>query len=401
MRLYNVHTLQAAEEVMKNNFSFETEIISIHDAVDRVLACDVMTEIQVPSFRRSTVDGYAVLASDVNGASETMPMLLDLIGSVEMGVESGLTVNEGQTMYVPTGGMVPDGANAMVMIEYTEKMAEDTIAILTTAVPLQNIIGKGADVEKGDTILKQHQRLRPRHIGALAATGVFEVEVYRNLTATVISTGDELITTDQPLNMGEVYDINTYTLTGKLKQFGIEVIDQVVLKDIRENIKDAFRNGIEKSDITIVSGGSSVGEKDYTADIIDELSEKDGVLIHGLAVKPGKPTIVGKVDDKMVLGLPGHPVSAMVVLDQLLRMYFSLQRDTSPFEVKGTLTQNVHAAPGRETFIMVKVEGQSIVPVLGKSGMITMMSKADGYIRIQKDTEGIVGGTEVTAYLFE
>jgi len=297
--------------------------------------------------------------------------------------------------------MVPDGADAMVMIEYTEKMAENAVAILTTAAPLQNIISKGADVEKGDTILKKHQLLRPRHIGTLAATGVFEVEVYKQLTATVISTGDELITTDQPLETGQVYDINTYTLTGKLNQFGIKVIDQFVLKDIRQEIKEAVRKGNEVSDITIVSGGSSVGEKDYTADIIDELSEEDGVLIHGLAVKPGKPTIVGKVNNKMVLGLPGHPVSAMVVLDQLLRMYFSLQRDTKPFCREGILTQNVHAAPGRETFIMVRVIDNEVVPVLGKSGMITMMSKADGYIRIPKDTEGIAAGSQVTAYLFE
>jgi len=402
MRLYNVHTLEETEALIKSHFSsFETEVVILDELLNRVLAKDVYASIQVPSFRRSTVDGYAVHASDTNGASDTMPMLLSDMGSVEMGKAAEQNLKANDTIYVPTGGMVPEEADAMVMIEYTERFSEDTIGIMKQALPLQHIVGVGSDIKIGDKILSKGQRLKARHIGALAATGIFEVCVYKKITATIISTGDELITTDQTLNVGEVFDINTHTLKHQAEILDIEVIQTHVLKDKRDLIKKTIEEGIKTSDITLISGGSSVGDKDYTADLIDEVSQEDGVLIHGLAIKPGKPSIVGKVDDKLVLGLPGHPVSALIVFDQLIRMYLSHMHSYHYHTVTGCLTQNVHAAAGKETFVMVSIQGDEITPVLGKSGMITMMSRADGYIRIKANQEGLDKGESVTVYLLD
>lgn len=401
MRLYNVHTLKEAEAVFKNNFNFETEYIHIDQAYNRIIAEDIIAEINVPSFRRSTVDGYAVVSSDTNGASDTMPMLLENHGSIEMGESARKSLGANQAIYVPTGGMIPDGADAMVMIEYTERFSQDTIGILKQALPLAHIVSIGSDVKKGESVLKMGQVLAPRHIGVLAAVGVFKIKVYKIVTACVISTGDELVTNNKPLLQGQVYDINTYTLTNKLKSLGVDVVESLVLKDERDLIKETIKNSNEKYDVTIISGGSSVGEKDYTADLIDELSPEDGVLIHGLAIKPGKPTIVGKVSEKLVLGLPGHPVSALIVLDQMIRMYLSNMTPIKVHTKEMILSKNVHAAPGKETFVMVMVDEEFARPVLGKSGMISMMSKAHGYIRITEDLEGIDEGELVTVYLLD
>lgn len=400
MRLYNVHTLKETQQVLQSKFTFKTEKVHINDAYRRVLSQDVYADINVPNFRRSTVDGYAVKACDTNGASDTMPMLLNDKGHVEMGQVYKDTLKTDQAIYVPTGGMVPDGADAMVMIEYTERFSEDTIAVLKQALPLEHIVGIGSDVQKGEKILSKGQKLQARHLGVLAATGVFYVDVYEKLTASVISTGDELITDDQVLEVGQVFDINTHTIKNRLTHFDIELMDEYVLHDNKSLIKKVMTKAIGQSDITIVSGGSSVGEKDYTAEIIDEL-DQEGVLIHGLAIKPGKPTIVGKVEDKLVIGLPGHPVSALIVLDQLLQLYLQAMTSYQPVKVKKTISRNIHAAPGKATFVMVSIEGDQAHPIQGKSGMITMMSKADGYVFIDENHEGIDQGTLVDVNLLD
>lgn len=402
MRLYNVHTLEETDMKLNKHFrGFETEIVSLEDALDRVISNDIYSSIPVPTFNRSTVDGYALISSETDGASETMPMLFRYDGEVEMGKSVSNDVNESNTIYVPTGGMVPEGADSMVMIEYTEKMA-DNIAVMKQSLPFDNIIKVGDDVKEGQLILKSGKMLSARHIGVLAATGHFDVEVYKKLSVSIISTGDELITTDKKLVDGEVFDINTYTIKNMSKKFGLTVDGTHVLKDDKQLIKDTIADCLRESDIVVISGGSSVGHKDYTADIIDELSEVDeGVIVHGLAIKPGKPTIIGKVKDKLVLGLPGHPVSAMIVYEQIMRMYLDDINDLKQVKVEGILSKNVHASPGKETFVMVTVKDGVVTPVLGKSGMITLMSSADGYIRIKANDEGLEKGNRVTVYLLD
>lgn len=400
MRLYNVHTLEESKNKIKEHFKdFKIESVSIDDSYHRILAEDLYANIDVPNFNRSTVDGYAVRAKDTNGASDTMPMLLKKLGQVEMGQNTHIVIEEDTCCYVPTGGLVPDGADSMVMIEYTEDF-DGEIAILKTVTPLQNIIHKGDDVRSGQKILSKGTKLTSRHIGVLAACGIFNVSVYKPLKVSIISTGDELITCEQTLNRGEVFDINTHTIKQHCKIFDLNVINTFVLKDQYQLIKETMSRCIDESDLTIISGGSSVGHKDYTADIIDDLAGGQGVLIHGLAIKPGKPTIVGKVNEKLVIGLPGHPVSALLVFDQLMRMYLSTIRDYSPRTKEGILAQNVHSAPGKATFVMVKLEDQ-VKPILGKSGMITLLSQADGYIKIDENDEGLDQGDSVTIYQFE
>lgn len=400
MRLYNVHTLEQTEEKIKHHFnSFKTEERNIDACYHRILAEDIYAKIDVPTFNRSTVDGYAVRAKDTNGASDTMPMLLKNLGEVEMGEDTSIVIKEDTCCYVPTGGLVPQGADAMVMIEYTEDF-DGEIAVLKTITPLQNIVHKGDDVNAGHKILSKGTKLTSRHIGVLAATGIFDVLVYTPIRVSIISTGDELITTEQALNRGEVFDINTHTIKQHCKVFDLHVINTFVLKDDYQLIKKTMSSCISQSDIMIISGGSSVGHKDYTADIIDDLAGGQGVLIHGLAIKPGKPTIVGKVDEKLVIGLPGHPVSALMVFDQLMRMYLSNISDYSPKTKQGYLTQNIHSAPGKATFVMVRTD-DNVTPILGKSGMITLLSNADGYIKINANDEGLDQGDQVTVYQFE
>lgn len=402
MRLYNVHTLFETQHIIKENFqNFETEIISIDVSLNCILSDDIYANINVPTFRRSTVDGYAVVSNDTNGATDTMPMILDYIGESEMGDQTDLILKSGQLMYVPTGGMVPEGADSMVMIEYTEKFSNEEIAVLKQSLPQQHIVKIGDDVQKGSLILKKGTKLSSRHIGALAATGIFKIPVYKKIRVSIISTGDELITTDQELIKGQVFDINTHTLKQHATQLDLVVVQTYVLKDNRDLIKETIKSALEKSDVVLISGGSSVGFKDYTADIIEELSGKEGLLIHGLAIKPGKPTILGKIDHKLVLGLPGHPVSALIVFDQLIRMYLNQIMDANPIILKKKLSKNIHAAPGKETFVMVKIEGDSVLPILGKSSMITTMSLADGYIRISEDQEGLNQGDDVDIYLLD
>lgn len=399
MRLYNVHTLKETEKIIQDNFqNFKTMEIAIDDARGMILAEDILSTVNVPDFRRSTVDGYAVIASDTNGATDTMPLLLELIGESQMGLAAKGDIKPGQTMYVPTGGMVPKAATAMVMIEYTEQFSEEVIAVMQQVQPGQSIVGIGDDVTDGAIVLKRGTRLSARHLGALAAIGCLTVTVYKQLKISVISTGDELVTTHQTLQAGQIYDINTHTLKQHAMTLGMEVIATYVLKDDKGLIEKTMRDCIQDSDLVLISGGSSVGYKDYTADLIEDLGQ---LLVHGLAIKPGKPSIVGRVDEKMVLGLPGHPVSALIVFDQLIRMYLSTMGDFKPVTVNCLLQRNLHAAPGKTTFVMVAVDQKQARPILGKSGLITTMSSADGYIKMTEDCEGLAQGSMVQVHLFE
>lgn len=401
MRLYNVQTLEEAEKKIQENFqNFKTSVISLNQALGRLLSEDIHAAINVPDFRRSTVDGYALCVEDTQGASENMPMLLELIGEAHMGQSNAHILKAGQVMYVPTGGMLPEGANGMVMIEYTEAFTKTSIAVSKQVVFGEHIVKIGDDVKKGDLLLKKGTRLASRHIGVLAAIGQFEISVYDPIKLAIISTGDELIIREQVLEKGQVFDINSHTLKHHAEHFALQVIEAHVLKDDRSLIQETLSKCLEKADIVLISGGSSVGHKDYTADIIETLSGQP-LMLHGLAIKPGKPTILGKVNQKMVLGLPGHPVSALIVFDQLMRMYLNQIGDFNPIIVKKKLSRNLHAAAGKTTFVMAKIEGDLVTPILGKSSMITSMSLADGYLKIDADTEGYNEGEILSVYLWE
>ncbi|MBU4440357.1 MAG: molybdopterin molybdotransferase MoeA [Firmicutes bacterium] len=407
MELLKVKTINEMKEIIDHAFShlkLVTEKISIDDAMERVLATDIVSTVNVPHFNRSVVDGYAVKLTDVQGASNVIPGFLRIIGEVPMGKATDLILNQGETAYVPTGGMIPAGTEAMVMIEYTEKLGERDLAVYCNAGANENMMLIGDDVSIGEVVLKAGHFLRPQDLGVLSALGHLQVEVYRKPRLQIISTGDEIVPPGTIPQLGEIVDINQAALNAVAKRFGTEVVSKSYVKDDFETIKNAVDRGLKTSDMVILSGGSSMGEKDYTVKVIDSLGE---VLLHGLSIKPGKPTILGKVDGKPVVGLPGQPVSAIIIFMVMLREFMALYygRDLYKYKtVQGRLMENVHAAPGRRTFQTVEiteVDGQiEVRPTHGKSGMITLLAYSDGYIEITENEEGKNRGELVEVSLF-
>ena len=407
MELLKVKTINEMKEIIDHAFShlkLATEKISIDEAMERVLAADIVSTVNVPHFNRSVVDGYAVKLIDVQGASNAIPGFLRIIGEVPMGKATDLVLNQGETAYVPTGGMIPAGTEAMVMIEYTEKLGDRDLAVYCNAGANENMMLIGDDVSIGEVVLKAGHFLRPQDLGVLSALGHLQVEVYRRPRLQIISTGDEIVPPGTIPQLGEIVDINQAALSAVAKRFGTEIVSKSYVRDDFETIKNAVDRGLKTSDLVILSGGSSMGEKDYTVTVIDSLGQ---VLLHGLSIKPGKPTILGKVDDKPVVGLPGQPVSAIIIFMVMLREFMSLYygRDLYKYKtVQGRLMENVHAAPGRRTFQTVEiteVDGQiEVRPTHGKSGMITLLAYSDGYIEITENEEGKNRGELVEVSLF-
>lgn len=407
MELLKVKTIDEMKKIIKSTFinlKLKTEKISINEGLNRVLGEDISSTMNVPHFNRSVVDGYAVKLTDVQGASTAIPGFLRIAGEVLMGKETHLVLNQGETIYVPTGGMIPVGTEAMVMIEYCEKLGDNDLAIYENAGSNENIMLIGDDIKIGECVFKKGHLMRPQDIGVLSALGYLEVDVFKLPRVTIISTGDEIIRPGEVPKPGEIIDINTPALGAVTQRLGAQVIFMGYARDDCDIIQQSVKEGLKNSDIVILSGGSSMGEKDYTVKVIDNLGE---VLLHGLAVKPGKPTILGIVDGKPVVGLPGQPASAimvyMIILRELMTIFYG--QDQFKYQtIQGRLMDNIHAAPGRRTFqtIAIKEVNGSIEvrPTYGKSGMITLLSYSDGYIEITENEEGKNAGDLVQVTLF-
>lgn len=407
MELLKVKTIDEMKQIINetfNNITLKNETIDISHGLGRVLSADIVSTMDVPHFDRSVADGYAVKLTDVQGASNAIPGFLRIVGEVQMGKETIESLHQGETFYVPTGGMVPAGTEAMIMIEYTEKLGEKDLAIYTNAGANENMMRIGDDIRNGELVFSRGHLLRPQDIGVLSALGYQHIAVYKRPRLSIISTGDEIIRPGTTPKPGEVIDINTPALAAVAKRLGAEVISTGYARDDREEIRSAVENGIENGDMVILSGGSSMGEKDYTVQVIDGLGQ---VLLHGLAVKPGKPTILGTVSQKPVIGLPGQPAAAimvlMIVLQEFMKLYYG--QDVFKYQtVQGMLMENVHAAPGRRTFQTVSISktenGIEVRPSHGKSGMITLLSYSDGYIEITENEEGKNTGDLVEVTLF-
>lgn len=407
MELLKVKTIDEMKKIINERFkeiTLENETIDISHGLGRVLSSDIVSAMDVPHFDRSVVDGYAVKLTDVQGASNAIPGFLKISGEVQMGKETTDSLNQGETFYVPTGGMVPAGTEAMIMIEYTEKLGEKDLAVYTNAGANENMMRIGDDIRTGELVFSRGHLLRPQDIGVLSALGYLQIEVYKRPRLSIISTGDEIIRPGETPKPGEVIDINTPALATVAKRLGAEVVSTAYARDDREEIRSAVVKGIENGEMVILSGGSSMGEKDYTVQVIAGLGE---VLLHGLAVKPGKPTILGTVSQKPVIGLPGQPAAAimvlMIVLQELMRRYYG--RDAFKYQtVQGVLMENIHASPGRRTFQTVSIKetttGIEVRPTHGKSGMITLLSYSDGYIEITENEEGKNAGERVEVTLF-
>lgn len=398
MELLKVDTIASAREKLikiVQNATLRTIRMDLLSAHGYILSKDIFSEEQVPAFRRSTVDGYAVISKDTVGASESMPVFLEVIDEIVMGTSAQKQIHSGECVYVPTGGMIPDGADAVVMVEYCEMFDTKQTAIYSSIAHGKNIVLAGEDINKGELVIKCGTKIRPQEIGALACLGITEVEVYRPWKITIISTGDELVSPENKPDLGEIRDINSYSLYAQSIKHGLEVIDVKVLKDDEQLLKHAITQAMEQSDLIIISGGSSQGKKDATNKIINEVASH-GSFTHGLALKPGKPTILGYDENTKTLlaGLPGHPVAAILVFE-LIIIWFWKRITNQPLKKSmfAQITSNLSSAPGKMTCQLVELIKQGdeyfAKPIFGRSGLITTLTKADGYILIEQNKEGI------------
>ena len=406
MDFFQVISLNEAIARLQRQFAdnpLKIETVCLLEAQNRFLAEDLYAAENVPDFNRSTVDGYAVKAADTFGAGEALPSLLTAAGAVRMGQKAEMTLKKGQAVAVPTGGMLPEGADSVVMVEYSEQFDADTIAVYKPVSPGENVIARGDDMQQGDVILKRGTWLSAKHIAMLAACGISRVNVYRPIHFAIISTGDEIIEIDQPQEIGQIRDINSYGLASIIRQWGGAVTYRAIVRDDYEALKQAMTEGLEQADVLLTSGGSSVGERDYTYRLMQELC-KDDVFVKGIAIKPGKPTIVGKADGKPVIGLPGHPSAAMtvfrVLMSAVMKQWGLYFEETL---VPARLSVNLPSSPGRTTFQMVQLEanenGFTAVPIFGKSGMIHLLGRSDGYIVLEAHQEGLEQNQQVLVHL--
>ena len=380
----------------------QTESVPLSAALGRVLAEPITAQEYVPDFDRSTVDGYACRAADTFGCSDAIPAILNLAGEVLMGQGADFALSRDSCVYVPTGGAIPKGADCAVMLEYTEDYGDGTVGIMKPGAPGMNLIFRGDDVFPGKEILPAGRVLTAQDIGALAAIGRTSVPVARRVKVGVISTGDELVSPDETPGPGQVRDVNAPLLTAMLEAFGEAVSYGIVVDDealLRRKMQDAARD----CDAVILSGGSSVGVKDAACRIIESMGE---LLLHGIAIKPGKPTILGKAGNKPLIGLPGHPVAAcfvaqLFVLPLLGRL---MGRKREEYTVTAELTESLGANHGREQInaCHLRREGGKLMaaPIRSKSGLITQLAGADGYFIISRDCEGLPKGAQVHVYLY-
>ena len=378
-----------------------SETVPLSEALGRVLAEDIKADEFVPDFDRSTVDGYALRAKDTFGCSEAIPAVLSLAGEIRMGEAAEINVPRDFCAYVPTGGAIPEGCDCVVMVEYTEDYGDGTIGILKPGAPGMNMIFRGDDVFPGKTVLKSGRVLSPQDIGALAAIGRILVPVRPHLRVGVISTGDELVSTDSTPGPGQVRDVNSPMLEALLKDFGAEPVNFGIVTDDEKLLKEKTAAAAENCDAVILSGGSSAGVKDAACRIIGELGE---LLFHGIAIKPGKPTILGKTGNKPLIGLPGHPVAALFVAKLfVLPLLAQLEgRKMRSWPVRAELAESLNANHGRmqvNACCLEEGDGKlKAVPVRSKSGLITQLAGADGYLVIGRDLEGLPKDAEVEVY---
>lgn len=408
MKLLEVDTVQQVEQKMEKYFGgiiIGYEEIDITKALGRVAFEDVFSQLDIPDFNRSTVDGYAVVSKDTFGASESLPAFLNIIGKVEMGEAASISVSGGKCVYVPTGGMIPDGADGMLMIEYVELLDEGLLAAHSPVAPGENIIFIGDDVKQGEKVLAKGRVIRSQDIGVLCAAGISRVKVSRRPRVAVVSTGDEIVDPFGEIRLGQVRDINTYTLSAMVEELGGEITKNIVVRDDYDLIRNTVDEVSKDNDIVVISGGSSVGVKDNTEKVIDSFGEP-GVFVHGVAVKPGKPTILGRVRNAAVFGLPGHPVSAVVIFRVFVEKLIDslLGKTKEGLFVNAICSSNLHSSPGKETYQMVELEegeaGFAAKPIHAKSAAISQLSRAQGVIRIPADKEGIKKGETVKVELF-
>jgi len=383
------------------------EEVETSQALGRVTFSAQKAPHPLPTFARSTVDGYAVRAADTFGASESLPSYLNLTGEVPMGAEANFFLEPAQCALIHTGGMLPGGADAVVMVEHTQNVRAGEVEILRAAAVGENVIKIGEDVNQGQEILPAGVRLRPAEIGGLMALGITRVSVARQPRVGILSSGDEVIPPEADLKPGQVRDVNAYTLSALVQEVGGMPVRYGIIPDQAAVLEAAAAKALEENEVVVITAGSSASTRDLTAQVINKLG-KPGVLVHGVNVRPGKPTILALCQSKAVIGLPGNPVSALViaslfvtpVVERLLGLQVSRPRPSVPAE----LTINLASQAGREDWVPVRLlsspGGYQADPIFGKSNLIFTLARADGLVRIPPDANGLAAGESIQVYLF-
>ena len=409
-----VVSVETARDIFDKNFALPeilSEDISITDAEGRILAKDIVSPVNLPDFDRSSMDGYAVRAQDTFGATESLPAYLQIIGEVLMGEEPHIEISKGTAARISTGGMLPKGADAVVILEHTQIIDKNSIEALYSVAPNENVVQVGEDIKKGEALVKKGHKIRPQDIGAFAGIGIDKITVYSKPKVAVITTGNEIIDIKGDSELGCVRDINSYYLSSLIHSDGGVPIRKGIIKDDYSELRSAVEESLSEADVVVLSGGSSVGARDLTAKVINDIG-KQGVLVHGVSIKPGKPTIIGVVNKKPVFGLPGHPVAVGVsyglFVKRVIRSLTGIilkDGESADRMVKARLLKNIASASGREDYIRVQLKNEdnelTASPILGKSGLISTLVKATGYIVIPENRLGLEAGEMVEVYLYE
>ena len=399
---FKVETIEGVLAHAPSFTAVESETVALVDCLGRVTAEDVYSDVDIPDFNRSTMDGFAVKASSTFGASEANPAYLNIRGQIRMGERPDFSIGTGEAARIATGGMLPEGADSVIMVEHTDALDDTTIEAYRSVAPGQHVIEKGEDIRHTQPALKAGTRIRPQEAGLLAACGQTETTVYRRPRVGIISTGDEVVPVDQVPGEGQIRDINTQTLSGQVLAAGGMPMVFGIVRDNRDDLMDKCRRALECTDMVMISGGSSVGARDFTVEVLDALHDTS-ILVHGISISPGKPTILARSGGKAFWGLPGHAVSAMVVFAVVVRPFLDrlcgLSQTVQRFPVQAVLNRNLASAQGRVDYVRVRLFKEDGIimaePVLGKSGLINTMVKADGLIAIGMNTEGLEQGTTV------
>lgn len=404
-------SLDEARQILERNFSpkpIGEEQIPLSEAHRRILAQDVVAQINVPPFNRSTVDGYAVKAVDTFGAEEERPVALKLCGRVNVGEIPSLTVERNATVEIVTGAPLPRGVDAVVMLEHVVKKGNTVFAHRSVSRG-ENVMKSGSDIHQGDAVLKRGQTLYSHEVGMLAALGSTQVDVYKRPRVAVLSTGAEIVDLGEPLTPGKIYDINSYAINAAVKECGGEPVNLGIVFDEPRQLKAKLKDALNSTDLVVTSGGVSVGPTDILPKVLNALG-KPGVIVCGISVKPGKPTTITIAEGKPIFSLPGHPTSSLLMFHLLVRptiIRMAGGQKEIPVTVEAVASTKMFAARGRRTFVMVSVSrdksgGLLASPIaLGLSGAITTLARANGFVEIPDSQQFINAGNEVMVHLLK
>jgi putative molybdopterin biosynthesis protein len=406
-----VVSVDEAKRILAKNFEpgpVGSELVTLSEAHGRVLADDVVSPLDIPPFTRSTVDGYAVKASDTFGAEENSPVNLILTGRVNIGEAPQAKVRKGSLVEIVTGAPIPEGADAAVMIEYTERRG-DSVLVRQAVSHGENVMMAGSDIRKGEAVLRKGTLLSPYEIGALAAIGSVKVKVLKRPVVAIFSTGAEVTEPGKHLPPGKIFDINAHALSASVEECGCEPRNMGIVQDEPIQMKTALQNALKIADMVITSGGVSVGPTDIIPKVLNTLG-KPGVVVYGIAIRPGKPTAIALVNGKPVFSLPGHPASSLMIFHLFVRpilISMAGRREQQAVTVKSLVSERLFPSRGRRTYVTVTLEkdqGGRIIasPVsMGLSGAITTLSKADGFLVIPENQQFVEKGTRVEVELFK